>query len=85
MRMPTTHEQIFKRHQKVVAAVDMPGVPKGTPGKILYVAGVDWFRYHVQFENGTLRSSVDGQELISAKDWKAGKTEPDKYPHRYSN
>lgn len=84
MRMPTTHKQIFRRHEKVVAGVDMPDVPAGTPGKVLYVAGVDWFRYHVLFGNGVLRSSVDGQELISAKEWKTGKREPDKYPHRYN-
>ncbi len=62
-------EQVFKRHQKVVAAVDLPHVPKGTPGTVLYVAGVTWIRYHVGFENGETISSLDAVQLLSRKDW----------------
>jgi len=64
-------EKVFKRHQKVVAAVDLPGVPAGTPGKVYYVAGVTWIRYHVLFENGVELSNLDAVELADRKQWKA--------------
>jgi hypothetical protein len=62
-------EQVFKRHQKVVAAVDLPHVPQGTPGRVLYVAGVTWIRYHVGFENGETISSLDATQLMARQDW----------------
>lgn len=65
----TTQEQVFKRHQKVVAAEDLPFVPAGTRGKVLYVAGVTWIRYHVRFENGRFVSSVDARALATPDDW----------------
>jgi hypothetical protein len=64
-------DQVFRRHQKVVAASDLPGVPAGTPGKVYYVAGVTWIRYHVLFENGVEVSSVDAGELVDLKAWRA--------------
>lgn len=64
-------DQVFRRHQKVVAAVDLPGVPAGTPGKVYYVAGVTWIRYHVLFENGLEVSSLDATQLRDLKAWKA--------------
>ena len=64
-------EKVFRRHQKVVAAVDLPGVPAGTPGKVYYVAGVTWIRYHVLFENGLEVSSLDASQLADLKAWKA--------------
>lgn len=69
MTTTATKEQVFRRHQKVVAAVDLPGVPAGTPGKVLYVAGVTWFRYHVRFENDQFISSLDATLLTSRADW----------------
>ncbi|MDZ7733048.1 MAG: hypothetical protein U5R31_07950 [Acidimicrobiia bacterium] len=42
----------LERHQKVVAAADLPGVPAGTPGKVILVNGFSWIRYRVAFENG---------------------------------
>ena len=41
---------VFKQHQKVVAAHDLPGVAAGTPGKILLINGLAWVRYRVLFE-----------------------------------
>ncbi|WP_334144998.1 hypothetical protein [Rhabdothermincola sp.] len=64
-----TKDQVFKRHQKVVAAVDLPHVPAGTPGRVLYVAGVTWIRYHVLFDNGQVVSSLDATQLMSREDW----------------
>ena len=43
---------VFKQHQKVVAAHDLPGIPAGTPGKILLINGLYWVRYRVLFELG---------------------------------
>lgn len=64
-----TKDQVFKRHQKVVAAVDLPHVPAGTPGRVLYVAGLTWIRYHVLFDNGQVVSSLDAKQLMSIEDW----------------
>lgn len=66
---PVTKDQRFKRHQKVVAAVDLPGVPQGTAGRVLYVAGVTWIRYHVAFDNGEALNAVDATQLMSRDDW----------------
>jgi hypothetical protein len=64
-------EKNFRRRQKVVAVVDLPGVPAGTFGKIWYTAGVTWVRYHVDFENGTELANVDGHDLRDRKAWLA--------------
>lgn len=66
---PVTKAQVFKRHQKVVATVDLPDVPAGTAGRVLYVAGVTWIRYHVAFDNGQALSSLDATQLMSRDDW----------------
>ncbi|MCD9623552.1 hypothetical protein [Rhabdothermincola salaria] len=62
-------EKVFRKRQKVVAAVDLPGVPAGTPGKVYYVAGVTWIRYHVLFENGVEISTLDAAQLADRKAW----------------
>ncbi|MEZ5144935.1 MAG: hypothetical protein R2726_20820 [Acidimicrobiales bacterium] len=61
----------FTRHQKVVAAVDLPDVPAGTPGKVLMVNGLSWIRYHVLFDNGVKRSAVRDEWLATRDDWAA--------------
>ncbi|MGY6499402.1 MAG: hypothetical protein ACXIVQ_00685 [Acidimicrobiales bacterium] len=49
----------LRRHQKVVAAVALPGVPEGTKGKVTMVLGMGpWIRYRVIFENGVDRGAV---------------------------
>jgi hypothetical protein len=50
---------LLKRHQKVKAAVDLPGVPAGTRGKVYLVAGLSWIRYRVAFDNGVEIGSLD--------------------------
>ena len=67
--MGRTTESDYKRHQKVVAAVDLRDVPAGTPGRIMYVAGVTWIRYRVQFENGVELGSLDGAVLLPREEW----------------
>lgn len=59
----------FRRHQKVVAATDLPDVPAGTKGKVLLVNGLSWIRYHVLFDNGVERSGVRNEWLMTRDDW----------------
>jgi hypothetical protein len=64
-----SREPTFRRRQKVVADVDLPGVPRGTPGRVMYVAGMTWFRCRVAFDNGEEISGLDDRHLVSEKDW----------------
>ncbi len=71
-------ERMFRRRQKVAAAVDLPGVPAGTFGKIWFVSGVTWIRYHVAFDNGVEIANVDGAQLVDRKVWVAEQAERDR-------
>jgi hypothetical protein len=64
-------ETDFRRRQKVVAVVDLPGVPAGTFGKVWFVSGVTWIRYHVAFENGEELANVDGGDIRDRKEYLA--------------
>jgi hypothetical protein len=59
----------FRRHEKVVAAVDLPGVPAGTPGKVFLASGIDWIRYRVRFENGVEIGTLDRAALAGKAEW----------------
>ena len=59
----------IKRYQKVVATVDLPGVPEGTTGKVLVSNGVTWYRYWVDFDNGVRLGQVGHQQVCLANDW----------------
>ncbi|MDP1821024.1 MAG: hypothetical protein Q8K58_14190 [Acidimicrobiales bacterium] len=59
----------LKRHDKVRAHVDLPGVPAGTPGKVLVVSGVTWIRYRVLFDNGVEVGLLDGRHLVRPKEF----------------
>jgi len=59
----------IRRHQKVVATVDLPGVPEGTLGKVRVANGFAWYRYWVDFENGVELGHVDHGNLVKAGDW----------------
>ena len=61
----------LKRHEKVVAAVDLPGVPAGTSGKVELVNGFRWIRYRVGFENGADIGSLDRSQLARPDEWAA--------------
>lgn len=61
----------LKRHEKVVAAVDIPGVPAGTAGKVELVNGFRWIRYRVGFENGMSVGSLDRAQLARPEEWAA--------------
>ena len=56
----------FSRKDRVVAAEDLPGVPKGTPGTVVMVTGLSWIRYRVRFDNGYEISLLDGKYLEPA-------------------
>jgi hypothetical protein len=57
----------FKRHDKVRANIDLPGVPAGTLGKVLVVSGITWLRYRVLFANGVEHGLLDGRHLVRPK------------------
>lgn len=59
----------LKRHDKVRANIDLPGVPAGTPGKVLVVSGLSWVRYRVLFENGVEHGLLDGRHLVRPRDF----------------
>jgi hypothetical protein len=58
-----TGSDVLRRKEKVIAAVDMPGIPAGTPGKVTMVSGFEWIRYWVRFENGEVRGSIHRDKL----------------------
>src|SRR5688500_19857928 len=59
----------LKRHEKVRANIDLPGVPAGTSGKVLVVSGLTWMRYRVLFDNGVEHGLLDGRHLVRPKDF----------------
>lgn len=59
----------LKRHDKVRANIDLPGVPAGTRGKVLVVSGVTWIRYRVLFEGGVEHGLLDGRHLVRPGDF----------------
>jgi len=59
----------LKRHAKVRANIDLPGVPAGTPGKVLQVTGLTWIRYRVLFANGVEAGLLDGRHLVKPKEF----------------
>ena len=65
--MADEQEQAFRVKDQVEAADDeLPGVPAGTPGKVVGVTGLSWIRYRVQFDNGREVNLVDGRHLRRA-------------------
>lgn len=78
MAQKISTEKLFRRRQKVAAAVDLPGVPAGTFGKVWFVSGVTWVRYHVAFDNGVEIANVDGSQIIDRKIWVAHQAEQDR-------
>ena len=62
---------VFKQHQKVVAAHDLPGIAAGTKGKILLINGLSWVRYRVLFETGVERGMLNATDLTTPAEWDA--------------
>lgn len=61
--------QILRRKEKVRAAVDLRGVPEGTPGRVIIANGLGWIRYWVAFDNGVEMGSLDRAKLVRASEW----------------
>jgi hypothetical protein len=68
---------VFKKHQKVVAARDLPGIAAGTPGKILLINGLSWVRYRVLFEGPIERGMLSADDLTTPAAWAAEQAEVD--------
>jgi hypothetical protein len=60
---PHADQLVLNPNDRVVAAVDLPGVPEGTAGKVLLANGFNWFRYRVLFANGVELGDLDGRHL----------------------
>lgn len=56
----------FREGERVVAARDLPGVPAGTPGRVIMRSGITWLRYRVDFDNGVSHNLLDGRDLAPA-------------------
>ena len=69
--MPKTIDRTLpiKRFKKVVATVDLPGVPEGTIGKVRVANGFTWYRYWVDFDNGVCMGQVSHEHLCHEGDW----------------
>ena len=69
--MPTALDRTspIRRHQKVVATINLPGVPGGTLGKVRVANGFAWYRYCEDFEIGVKLGHVDHGNVVRAGDW----------------
>lgn len=63
---PPDRSSPLQRKDRVVAAVDLPGIPAGTTGRVTMVAGFDWIRYWVRWDNGVQRGSMNRKHLVRA-------------------
>ena len=66
----------LKRRDRVVALVDLRGVPRGTPGRVTMVSGLSWIRYFVDFDNGVSMPTVDRSQLATPAEWREWKDRP---------
>jgi hypothetical protein len=62
-------DDTFRKKERVVAVVDFPGIPAGTAGKVTFVAGFDWIRYWVRFDNGETKGSINRAKLARPDEW----------------
>jgi hypothetical protein len=60
---PHADQLALRMHDRVVAKMDLPGVPQGTAGKVLLANGFNWLRYRVRFENGEELGDLDGRHI----------------------
>jgi hypothetical protein len=60
---PQADQLDLRMHDKVVAKVDLDGVPAGTKGKVILADGFNWLRYRVLFDNGMEVGDLDGRQL----------------------
>ena len=69
--MPKTIDRTLpiRRYKKVVATVELPGVPEGTVGRVRVANGFAWYRYWVDFDNGVRMGQVSHDHLCHEGDW----------------
>ena len=60
---PRPDQLNLRMHDKVLAKVDLDGVPAGTKGKIILADGFNWLRYRVMFDNGAELGDLDERHL----------------------
>lgn len=60
---PHTDQLDLRIADRVVATVDLDGIPQGTEGRILLANGFNWQRYRVLFDNGMERGDLDGRNI----------------------
>lgn len=61
--------ELLKPKERVVATEDMPGIPMGTTGKVIFPEGLTWIRYWVRFDNGVVRGTLDRRLLARPNEW----------------
>lgn len=65
----TATKPTLSTNERVFAAVDLKGVPAGTPGKVIHVQGLSWIRYWVWFDNGLRMGTIHRDKLSTAAEW----------------
>ncbi|MEY2967577.1 MAG: hypothetical protein RIQ64_204 [Actinomycetota bacterium] len=50
---------------RVIATVDLDGVPAGTAGKVILANGFNWQRYRVLFANGGELGDLDARQIAA--------------------
>jgi hypothetical protein len=61
---PRPDQLDLRRGDRVVAKVELPGVPEGTAGKVILANGFNWMRYRVRFKNGAEVPDLDERHLV---------------------
>ena len=65
-----TKQRPLKKGNRVIATVDLRGVPEGTAGKVKVIAGLgSWMRAWVEFDNGVWLGSISIDRLVREDDW----------------
>jgi hypothetical protein len=62
-------DEVLRPKERVVATADMPGIPEGTTGKVIFPEGLTWIRYWVRFDNGVVRGTIDRRKLARPGEW----------------
>ncbi len=60
---PHADQISLRRKDRVVASCELPGVPEGTPGRVMLANGFNWLRYRVRFANGVELGDLDSRHI----------------------
>jgi len=66
-------KKAFKKGERVVTTVDLPGVAEGSVGIVKVGSGLTWTRYWVEWPDGQWMGSVSHANLVREKDWESFK------------